>query len=210
MRTTLGYLVLGVCLSAIPARAQTPIEPVDQNVWSRATSLFAGGGVAADDGQADSWLGGGVSWQAWRRVAIGASGLWQDRPGDAAGFGGDLTVEFLVAPSDARLKPFVRAGIGAYRASFDGSGEAGTEGVPLFYQRRMASADPAATPSGTFTDTSWILGFGLDIPLSRNLSIRPDARVMWVTANGDSHTMAFVGVNIGYSVESHPVTPSRK
>jgi hypothetical protein len=209
MRTTLGYLVLGVFMTAIPAGAQTPIEPVDQNLWSRATSLVAGGGVAADDGQADSWLGGGVSWQAWRHVAIGASGLWQDRAGDATGFGGDLTVEFLVAPSRAPLKPFVRAGIGAYRASFEGSGDSGAEVVPTFYKHRMAD-DPAATPGSTFTDTSWILGFGLDIPVSRNLSVRPDARFMWVTANGDSHTMTFVGVHLAYRVESHPVTPARK
>jgi hypothetical protein len=144
-------------------------------------------------------------------VAIGASGLWQDRAGDATGFGGDLTVEFLVAPSRAPLKPFVRAGIGAYRASFDGSSDTGGEVVPTFHQRRMAgSGDQTGTAGGTFTDTSWILGFGLDIPVSRTLSIRPDARVMWVTANGDSHTMAFVGVHLAYRIESHPVTPARK
>jgi hypothetical protein len=206
MRTTLGYLVLCVGLSAIPAGAQTPNERVDRIAWSRATSLLAGGGVAAVDGQADSWLGGGVAWQGWRRVAIGASGLWQDRPGDASAFGGDLTVELMVAPGDAPLKPFVRAGIGAYRASFQGA-----EDVPQFYKRRMtASADPTAAPSGTFTDTSWILGVGLDIPVSRHLSVRPDARFMWVRANGDSYAMTFVGVHLGYRVESHPVTPSRK
>jgi hypothetical protein len=211
MRATLGYLVLGVFLTAIPAGAQTPIQPIDQHRWSRATSLFAGGGVAADDGQADSWLGGGVSWQAWRQVAIGASGLWQDRAGDATGFGGDVTVEFLVAPSRATVKPFVRAGIGAYRASFDGPSDAAAEVVPMFYQRRMAaSVDQTGTPGGTFTDTSWILGFGLDLPVSRTLSIRPDARFMWVTANGDSHTMAFIGVHLAYRIESHPVTPARK
>jgi hypothetical protein len=208
MRATLGSLVLALISTAIPAHAQTAVQAVDSNLFSRATSLVAGGGVAADDGQADSWLGGGVSWQAWRHVAVGASGLWQDRPGEASGFGGDLTVEFLVAPSRAPVKPFVRAGIGAYRATFDADLDSGAD-VPTFYRRRMPmSADPDA-PAGTFTDTSWVLGFGLDIPVSRHLSIRPDARFMWVTANDDSHVIAFIGVHVGYRIESHPVTPSR-
>jgi hypothetical protein len=196
-------------MTAIPARAQSPVQPGGENPWSHATSLTAGGGVAADDGQADPWFGGGVSWQAARRVSIGASGLWQDRAGEAKGFGGDLTIELAVGPSQARLKPFVRAGIGAYRASFEGSADSG-EAVPPFYRRRMrASEATSETTGGTFTDTSWIVGFGLDIPLSRHVSIRPDARVMWVVADGETHPMAFIGVHLGYRIENHPVTPER-
>jgi hypothetical protein len=171
-----------------------------------ATALQGGAGVAVDSTIADPWIGGAASWQLSHQFRIAGSFLWQNREGDNTGFGGDVALELALAPEQNHVKPFVRLGIGAYRASFRATPLDGTapEEPPDFYARRMDSGRTV------FTDPSVIVGFGFELRVARHVTMRPDARMTWVVADGRAHPMAFVGLHLGYEFEHHPVTPSRR
>jgi hypothetical protein len=196
---TAFFLLVTVGSWPSPALAQTSREHPPH-----ATSLQGGGGVAVDSTIADPWISGATSWQTSHQLRISASLLWQNREGDNTGFGGDVGVEVTLVPERDRVRPFIRLGIGAYRATFHSSLDGAPVEAPDFYARRM---DQGRT---VFTDPSFVVGFGIDVPIARHLTMRPDARITWVVADGRAHPMAFVGLHLGYEIEHHPVTPSRR
>ena len=62
----------------------------------------------------------------------------------------------------------------------------------------------------TFDDFAARLGAGVEIYLSRHVSIRPEIEVVGVTDRDHLRTVPIAGVLLAYHFESHPITPSRR
>jgi hypothetical protein len=62
----------------------------------------------------------------------------------------------------------------------------------------------------TFTDPAWRLSTGVDVVRHRNISIRPEAAVVFVRHNGATDTIATFAVRFGFVFEDHPVTPATR
>ena len=58
-------------------------------------------------------------------------------------------------------------------------------------------------------DPMFVVAAGMDVPLNRRVSVRPDVRGMWVVRDGHAYHMVLIGVQLAYHIEAHPVTPSR-
>jgi len=201
MRSTYRVFIFALVALAlsVPAWAQPAIRV---NEWAHGTTLTGFAGVAADSTRGGPMMGGSVGWELTRRIAIEGSGLWVDHEGDASAFGGALTVQAALLGS-GKAVPFVQAGIGLYRASFDPA----QSGVPGFYRQRMG---PAGGSVRTFTDPSFVFGGGANVFLSRNLAIRPDVEAMVVLRNSRSHVVTALSMQVVYHFEDHPVTPARR
>jgi hypothetical protein len=70
-----------------------------------------------------------------------------------------------------------------------------------FYARRLG---PMVVPVGggwatrSFTDPAVSVGGGLRFNVNEHVMVRPDIRALMVFADGDTHTLAVFGVNVGY------------
>jgi hypothetical protein len=96
----------------------------------------------------------------------------------------------------ATIVPFVGAGIGLYRASFDT-----TKAIPpSFYARRMTPSELGKQT--TFTDPSFVVETGINIFPEQHLSIRPGLSVRLVTRDSNTYAVTTVGVNMAYHFEA--------
>jgi len=189
-----------VALAAASARAQ---ETAGGNEWAHSTELGASIGGATGGGQAGAILGGTAAWQVSRWVAVEGRGAWFDRGTGANGFGADLSALVGFVPKQ-RVTPYVRAGFGLYRASFDS-----TNGpMSAFYRRRVAAGGAALGAGATFTDPAFRFGAGVDLIARRNVSFRPEASVLLVRRDGNTETIGTFGLRLAYRFEAHPVTPA--
>lgn len=182
-------------------------------VWAqgaqRATGLSVSVGVADDSAATGGTVGGSVHVDLTPTIGVEGAGRWLHRGDDASAFAADL-VGLVGTRLSERMMPYVAAGVGVYRASFDvPAGSAGPPStVPGFYARRFT-----ATPIGggsrnfSFTDPSLILGAGVSFSASRSLVLRPDVRMLFVRRDGDTHKVLVATVNVGFRFERRPVTP---
>jgi hypothetical protein len=116
--------------------------------------------------------------------------------------GGLLGVRVNVTPP-APAVPFLSAGVGLYRASFD----ADAADVPEFYRRRMVGSGVGTPRDHTFDDFVFTVGGGVDLFLRRHIALRPDVRVLFVRGNSDTRAVAVYGVHLAFHFEEHPITP---
>lgn len=194
---TLWSVPVIIALSA-PALAQ-PVPQLQE--WTHGTTVNVFAGVALDAGESGPVGGGAVGWEIAPAIAIEGSAAWLDRGGGAHAFAAGLKLQAgLMRPRP--VVPFVEAGVGLYRASFDPL--RGT--VPGFYRRRFEEARRAMI---TFTDPSIVLGGGVNVFLTRHLAIRPGVETMIVIRHGRTYVVTAVAVHAAYHFESHPVTPGR-
>jgi len=73
--------------------------------------------------------------------------------------------------------------------------------MPMFYARRLGTLTvPQGGMWGTraFTDPALTLGGGMELNLSRHLSLRPDARGLIVVADGETYTVGVFSFHVGY------------
>lgn len=73
--------------------------------------------------------------------------------------------------------------------------------MPMFYARRLGILTaPAGGMWGTraFTDPALLVGGGVQLAVSRHLSVRPDVRTIGVIADGDVYTVTVFSFNVGY------------
>jgi hypothetical protein len=203
MRTTHRVLTVVVVFVAAAglASAQTGIRA---NEWSRGTTLAGFAGVAIDSPRAGPVFGGTVGWEVTPRLAIEGSGSWTAFGGHADAFGGSLTLRTRLA-GHRTVDPFVRGGIGLYRAGFG----AQHRDVPAFYGRRMGMHDPGTGLGRTFTDPTVVLGGGASIFMTRQVAIRPDVEAAVVMRGGHRHVVTRVTLHAVYHFEDRPVTPQR-
>lgn len=169
-------------------------------------------------------VGGTITRDLGSRLAIEGSGAYFGR-----GMGADalsLSANLLVnlRPRHEKAVPYLAAGGGAYRASFDmgnsrfygpmGGGMMGgylpyASGgpwnfgqMPMFYANRMGnmtySPDGRFYGQHSFTDPAISLGGGIRVDVGSKLFLRPDARALVVVSNGDSDTVGLFTLNLGY------------
>lgn len=190
----IGLLLVSLIAAVPPASAQT----VSGNEWSHGTTLdvCAGGATSATDPRGT--LGAGVGWEINHWVELEGGGAWLvARNGDEA-----FTAELKVRASLTRpnvVVPFLGAGVGMYRATFDTTSGA----LPDFYQRRVGGS-----VSGTqqrFTDPSFVLSGGIDIFAATHFSIRPELSVRLVTHASDTYAVTMATVHATYHFEAHDV-----
>ncbi len=205
MKRIAGCMVF-IATAVLPTIASAQDD--GQRSGMHATAVVAEGGAAADSSTTSGWFGGTALWQPMNRFGIAVSGRWIDAGPGSTGFAGDISAEFGLAPKSVRNMPYVRVGFGAYRADFDVTDAAHVAKLPTFYQRRLGALD-TVTQHRTFTDPAFVAAAGIDVPLSRSVSVRPDVRGMWVVRDGHAYQMVLVGLQLAYHIEEHPVTPSR-
>ena len=191
----IGLLALGLAMSSRPAAAQTlPDHP-----WSHGTTLglSAGAGMASSESRA--MFGTALGWEINHWLEVEGTGAWLVGRHDDDAFAAELKVlANLTRPNT--VVPFVGAGVGMYRASFDGARGA----VPGFYQRRIA-ASPLSERQ-TFTDPSFVFVAGVDIFTARHFSIRPDVSVRLVTRDSDVDPVTMAALRLTYHFEVHDAT----
>lgn len=196
-----SWPALFVLLLSAPASAQ----PVPRgNDWSYGTTLNVFAGAGADSSNTIPLAGTSLGWEITPRLAVEGSGYWLDRGTGADAFAAALKLQTgLIGPHTA--VPFLEAGVGLYRASFDPTAST----VPDFYRRRMAASTTGPGATTTFTDPSFIFGGGVNVFVTRHIAIRPDVEAMVVRRDSQNYVVTVVAVHMAYHFESHPVTPAR-
>lgn len=194
------WLVLPLMLLATGAAAQTSSA---DNPWSAGTTLglFAGGAVSESDGGVA--LGGTIGWEVLPWFAVEGRAGWDTGMGDIDAFSGSLAARLGMA-RPRPVVPFVKLGVGLYRASFDTPTR-----VPSFYRRRMGNRFHTGSRH-TFTDPTIVAGGGINIFTSRHLAIRPEIDATFVMGDSRVRTVTSFSVHFAYHFEDHPVTPARR
>jgi hypothetical protein len=172
-------------------------------MWSHGTMLSVSAGGSFDGSQAGPLAGASLGWEVLPWFGLEGSGAWLDRGTRATAFAADMKALFgLTRP--APLVPFVAAGVGLYRTSFDRA----FSPMPAFYGRRMAQAT-AMNTSVTFTDPSVVVGGGLNIFVTQHAALRPAVETAFVIGDLRNYAVTTVAVRMTYHFEDHPITPSR-
>jgi len=187
------------CGVSAPARAQADVSAD----WSHGTTLNGLAGVATDSSRSSPVLGGAAGWEVTPGLAIEGSGSWLDFGHGSKAFSGSLKVRTRLF-GRRTIDPFLQAGIGMYRASF----ESGAHRVPVFYGRRMDVSMRGDRLPLTFTDPTVVAGGGVNIFVNRYLAIRPDVEATVVLRDRRRHVVTILAVHAVYHFESHPVTPA--
>jgi hypothetical protein len=197
--TVCAFTVVALALS-VPAWTQPAPEAHE---WGHGTTLTGFTGAAVDSSRSGALFGGAIGWEMTPKVAIEGSGLWVEHGSGTDAFAGALKVQAALLRRHA-ARPFLQAGVGLYRASFDVRDE-----MPDFYGDRIRSDPFGHGLIRTFMDPSLVAGGGVDLFVSRNLAVRPDIETMFVLHDGKSHVVTAIRINVAYHFEEHPVTPVR-
>jgi hypothetical protein len=191
MRTALVMLALSA-----PASAQLLHQSHD---WNHGTTLNLFAGAGTDPAGTQPLLGTSHGWEITPSIGIEGSGYWFDRSGKSDAFAAALKLQAGVTAPHT-VVPFVTAGIGLYRASFD----AAAGNIPDFYRRRIAMHGDGPGIMSTFTDPSFVFGGGLNVFVTRHVAIRPDVETMIVVRDSASHVVTAVAVHLAYHFENPP------
>ena len=195
-RVLIPFVVLAVMIAAPMARAQTTAA----GPWQQGAlfSAFVGAARAASDTSAVT--GVGLGWEVTDHFGLEGRGAWFHPGTGQSGFAAMLLPRVLFLPS-RRANPFVAAGVGMYRASFDTVANA----MPEFYRRRVTVASPYGQ---TFDDFMLVAGGGVDVFASGHLAIRPEVTVQFVMNGSNTRAVPVYGVHLEYHFESHDTRPS--
>ena len=175
--------------------AQTP--PVD---WDRGTTLAGFIGAASASSDTDAAAGASIGWEVTPQFGVEGRGFWM-----RAGHGQEAFSATISGRVSMRARPFVpfaALGVGLYYASFDSQATS----VPSFYRDRMTSAGAPYA----FTDFALSFGGGVDVFLSRHLSLRPELTVLLATTTSDARAVTVYGAQFAYHFEDHPITAQRR
>jgi len=197
-RATLrSWFAIAVMAVSSPVWAQqTAASSAD---WQHGTTLVGFGGVQSASSKVNPAAGAGFGWEVTRRFALEGRATWFNVNGGLSDFAATLSTHVPLA-SARPVVPFVSAGVGMYRASFDSTSSV----VPEFYQNRMADGVPGRG-SRAFQDFLVTLGGGVNIFLSNHFALRPEANVMVVTDWSDSRRVGVFGVQVVYHIDQHPI-----
>jgi hypothetical protein len=199
---TILMMMVAVFLPAT-ARAQDDAP----RTGMKATAVVGEAGLSRDSTHDNGWFGGMALWQPTHRVGIAVSARWLDAGPAASAVAADISTELGLLPRSSRQMPYVRLGVGAYRATFDLADARQAATMPDFYYRRVDFVSTVRNRT-TFMDPMFVAGVGIDVPLNKRVSIRPDVRGMWVVRDGHAYQMVLIGVQLAYHIEAHRVTPS--
>ena len=205
MRRTLQLHLGALIVMVIPvlAAAQPPIFGYETP--TRCTSLNVVGGISTAESNVGGLVGGAAAWQATPWFGVEAAASWLNRPGTETGFSAAINghVNLLSRPT---FVPFLRGGVGLYHASLAANDSA----APPFYRERLETSASEPGMKRSFTDPALVAGGGVEIFVSRRVSLRPQGEAMFVIYKGDSRVMPAFTLHLAYHFEEHPITPSRK
>jgi hypothetical protein len=190
----MAFAMTMICSPSL--RAQTVDVP---NVWSHGTRLAASAGVSSGSSDTGVAVGPAIAWEITPRLSIEGIAMWLDRKDAAVTFAAALLAEANLAPP-YRVGPFVEAGFGFYRSSFD----ARQDTMPSFYRDRMTAGSGAV-----FTDPAFVLGGGVNLFAARHVAVRPQVDVFIVARDSQSYAVYTASVQVAYHFENHPITPRR-
>lgn len=220
-------IAIAAFASLAPANLAGAADANQHDAAPKRTALYLQAGLSSGSyDMGGAALGGTIVRDLGSRLALEGSGayLTHGMGSNAVSLSANLLVQ--LRPRDEKVVPYLAAGGGLYRTSFDmgdrgwgstggmmgygmgygmmgwGSGASGsTVPMPMFYANRLAGR-PGGRPQGfgreSFTDPAVSLGGGLRVDLGSRVFLRPDARALIVTAEGDTHTVAVFTVNVGY------------
>ena len=196
-RSVIAGMIAG-CTLAGSASAQS----LSGSPWGHGTTLSGFAGVGADSDHAGSAFGTALGWELTPKVAIEGGATWLDRNAGSDAFAAALKVRAAFFGRD-KAAPFVTAGIGAYRASY----ERMSDDIPAFHRDRMSGRMGAQTRA-TFTDPALVFGAGVNLFVTRHIAVRPDVEAMVVMRDSRRYVVTTVGLHLAFHFEDHPVTPS--
>ena len=208
-------------VSALPSDAGHGSPPTEKT----AIYLQAGYSSGTSD-MGGAALGGMLVRSLSSRLAIEATGTYLGHGMGSNALSGSVALLVRLRPPREKAVPYLVAGGGLYRASFDmgrgrlaGPMNMGGSMMPTFGMMGMGWAAPN-TPWNfgqmphfygarlaklgveggrrSFTDPAVSLGAGLRIDLGSHLDLRPDGRALVVTSGGDTYTVGVFTVNLGY------------
>jgi hypothetical protein len=205
MKTIPSLLVL-IAAALLPTAVRAQDDAMRSGM--KATAIVGEAGLSRDSTHDNGWFGGMALWQPTHRVGIAVSGRWIDAGPGASALAADISTELGLLPKSSHQVPYVRLGVGAYRATFDLADVRQVAAMPDFYHRRVDFVSTVRNRT-TFMDPMFVVAAGIDVPLNRHVSVRPDVRGMWVVRDGHAYQMVLIGVQLAYHIEAHPVTPSR-
>ena len=190
-----GLLIVSLMALVAPASAQT----VSGTDWTHGTTLdvFAGSATASS-AETRGALGAAFGWELNHWVSVEGTGAWlAARQADEA-FAAELKALVNMTRPNT-VVPFLGAGVGLYRATFDTPGSV----LPSFYQQRLTGS--AFTTHPTFTDPSFVFAGGVNIFTGQHVSIRPDLSVRLVTRDSNTYAVTMATVHVTYHFEVHDV-----
>ena len=166
-------------------------------------NLLVGGSVGSETAQ--PMLGGAIGWELLPRFTVETTMKWMVPDRGTEAFSALVTAQVQLSPRQTFV-PFITAGAGALRASYDLQ----TSVVPAFYTRRNGEEPgPVSGTRRTFVDPAFVFGGGVTVFASRHVSVRPELEAMFVHEDGRTHTTTSVAVRVAYHFETHRVTPNR-
>lgn len=222
-RTVVASVAIAALASLAPASLAGETDANHHDAAPKRTALYVQAGLSSGSyDMGGAALGGTIVRDLGSRLAVEGSGayLTHGMGSSAVSLSASLLVQ--LRPRAAKVVPYLAAGGGLYRTSFEmGNGRSGSMGgmmgygmmgwgtgassygvsMPMFYTDRLAGR-PGWQSQGfggaSFTDPAVNLGGGLRVDLGSRVFLRPDARALIVTAEGDTHTVGVFTVNVGY------------
>jgi hypothetical protein len=197
-----------VSIVAAATLAVAPQHAVGQTAgktdFRQGTALAGFIGAASTASRTEAAVGGAIAWELTPHFAVEGRGFWLDAAPRANAFAALLGARIPLLP-DRPVVPFMSAGAGLYRATFDGVLPA----VPRFYQRRMIPRT-GGWAGRSFDDFALAFGGGVDVLLSQHLALRPELTVLLITTRSHAHAVPVFGAQLAYHFESHPLAPSAR
>jgi hypothetical protein len=201
-------MVAALVIVAAPLRADAqPAPSLPYEPHTRCTSLDFFGGVTTSDSDAGALLGGAMTWQATRWIALDGALAWLDRPEGESGFSAIVSAHVSLLSGEKAL-PFLRAGVGIYHAWFDEARWRSGD-LPAFYRNRVHDIHSNMTSRHGFTDPVVAVGGGVNYFLSRNVALRPQAEALIVLRDSASYLVPTFTLHLAYHFTDRPITPAR-
>ena len=185
------------------------------------------GGFASGSSSTGGAVGGTFTFDVSDRLYIETAGAYLDRGRGADGIYGNAGLLVNLLPAGSQAVPYAAVGGGVYHVSYDlddmhimdqlgrnqfdermvsspafMSGIRGFGNMPGMYADRLRSMIWPPPEGGwgrrSFTDPAMTIGGGVRLDLTPHLSLRPDARALFVFGDGRSATLGMFTLNVGY------------
>jgi len=195
---TLRAIFLAAAVSAVSASLAT--AQTHDNPFRFGTTLSGFGGLTGDSGGVAPATGLELGWEMTHLVTVEGTTIWSVPGTGQQDFGVTIGPRFNLAHNRRRV-PFVAAGVGMYRASFDRL----TGQVPSFYADRLQPADRVDTHR-TFDDFVLSVGGGAEFFIHDHWAVRPDVRLMTVFSGSDVRWITAFGGHLAYHFDRRHLT----
>jgi hypothetical protein len=194
--------MLAIGAFTAPWASAQSAPPVDE--WSHGTTLNIVTGANAASSRVGPFAGGAIGWELTPALGLEGTAAWLDRGRDGSAFAADLKALVSLAGRQT-IAPFLGAGVGLYRASFDRP----YLGMPNFYRLRMGGDIPEFMARSTFMDPSIVVSGGVNLFVTAHAAVRPELETKIVMAESRTYPVAAVGIRFTYHFEDHPITRVR-